>query len=116
LQCGNSAPGGTRKMDVRFLLARCSNREGPRQGVNGMPRFYFHIHNGNGFARDDEGTDAPDRAAAEALATKGIRSIVAEEALGGMIDLTGRVEIRDAEGHLLTTVRFAEAFELRTSG
>lgn len=79
-----------------------------------MPRFHLHVYNGTGFSPDDEGTDFPDEAAARVLALTSIRSIVAEEAVQGLIDLTGRVEIRDPGDDLLDTVRFAEAFYVRT--
>jgi hypothetical protein len=75
-------------------------------------RFFFNVFNGNGMTRDDEGLDVQDQAAARAIALESVRSIVAEEARGGMIDLTGRIEIKDAADNLLLTVCFSEAFRL----
>ncbi|MFD2500942.1 DUF6894 family protein [Rhizorhabdus histidinilytica] len=44
-----------------------------------MPHFYFHVSNGTGETRDEEGVDLPDVAAAHAQALSGIRSILREE-------------------------------------
>lgn len=78
-----------------------------------MPRFFLHIHNGLGELCDEEGSDAPDQAGARILALDSIRSIAAEEARQGLIDLTGRIAIEDETGNALTDVCFPEAFELR---
>ena len=75
-------------------------------------RFFFHVFNGNGLTRDDEGLDVQDQAAARMIAVESVRSMVAEEARGGTIDLTGRIEIKDAADNLLLTVNFSEAFRL----
>ena len=78
-----------------------------------MPRFYLHVHNRTGFARDEEGGDFPNLHAARAQAIEGIRSILGDEARHGMIDLNGLIEIATAEGKVVEVVRFSEAFELR---
>jgi hypothetical protein len=75
-------------------------------------RFFFHVFNGDGMTFDDEGLDVEDQAGARSIALESIRSMVAEEARGGTIDLTGRIEIKDAIDNLLLTVNFAEAFRL----
>ena len=77
-----------------------------------MPRFYFHVFNGNGETPDDEGIEVADQAAARTIALESIRSIVAEEARGGTIDLTGRIDIKDGTANLLLSVEFCEAFTL----
>ncbi|MCW1429794.1 DUF6894 family protein [Novosphingobium sp. JCM 18896] len=77
-----------------------------------MPRFFFHVHNGDGETRDDEGLDLPDQANARDVAIDSIRSIIAEEARQGMIDLQGRIDITEGEDALLQ-VAFIEAFDLR---
>ena len=78
-----------------------------------MPIFYFHVYNGAGVAMDDEGQDLPDLAAAHKKAVEGIRSIISEEASAGLIDLTGRLEVADADGNVLLTVQFDETEQLR---
>lgn len=75
-----------------------------------MPRFHLHVHNRIGFVLDEEGQELPDLHAARAVAISSIRSIVAEEAHDGVIDLTGRVDIADHAGRVLGDVPFREAF------
>lgn len=77
-----------------------------------MPLYYLHVSNSVGNARDTEGQDLPDLDAARTLAVDSIRSIVAEEAKAGKIDLAGHIEIADTEGRVLGEVRYSEAFEL----
>ena len=81
-----------------------------------MPRYFFHIRNGSGFIRDEEGRELPDEAVAREEALKGIRSIISSEASGGHLDLTGELEIADPEDQVVMTLRFDEAFELRLPG
>lgn len=77
-----------------------------------MPRFFFHVHNGDGETHDEEGLDLPDQAHARGVAIDSIRSIIAEEARQGMIDLQGRIDITEGDCVLLQIV-FVEAFDLR---
>lgn len=78
-----------------------------------MPHYFLHIHNGIGNARDEEGIELPGVPDARERAILGIRSIVAEEARDGKIDLAGRITICDADGEVLLEVPFREAFELQ---
>lgn len=81
-----------------------------------MPRFKFNVHNGNGVTRDDEGSDAADQADARRIALESIRSFIAEEARGGLIDLRGHVEITNEDDESLVEIAFSEAFDLRVPG
>ncbi|HEX9932378.1 MAG TPA: Crp/Fnr family transcriptional regulator [Allosphingosinicella sp.] len=74
-----------------------------------MPRFFFNIRNGNGLTEDEEGRELDDAAAARAEAVKGIRSIVADEAKSGRIDLAGRIEVTDERGDALFDLAFGDA-------
>lgn len=78
-----------------------------------MPRFFFDVFNGTGNAPDEEGLDLADQSSARYLALDSVRSIVAEEARKGLIDLGGRIEVKDDAGELLLIVGFVEAFRLR---
>ncbi|QAY79429.1 hypothetical protein [Sphingosinicella sp. BN140058] len=78
-----------------------------------MRHYYFHVRNGTGVIRDEEGRDLPDDEAARGEAMKGIRSIISSEAAAGLLDLTGALDIADAQGQLLVTIGFDEAFEIR---
>lgn len=77
-----------------------------------MPRFFFHVHNGQGETHDEEGLDLPDQADARGVAIDSIRSIIAEEARQGMIDLQGHIDITEG-AEVLLCIDFIEAFELR---
>lgn len=77
-----------------------------------MARFFFHIYNGHGETHDDEGVEI-DQAAAPDMAVASIRSIVADEARDGLIDLTGRIDVADQHGDVIFTTQFQEAFTLR---
>ena len=43
---------------------------------------------------------------------KGVRSLVAEDAIQGRIDLSGRVEVVDSEGRAVFTLTFSDAVEI----
>ena len=47
-----------------------------------MPRYYMHVHNGGGFAPDEEGRELADVETAMAEAVKGARSLLSAEVLG----------------------------------
>jgi hypothetical protein len=78
-----------------------------------MPHFFFHVYNGHGHTPDEGGSDMEDQAAAHRMALDSIRSMVAEEARGGVIDLQGRIDVKDGNSNLLVTVYYSEAFDLR---
>jgi hypothetical protein len=80
-----------------------------------MPHFYFHVHNSIGFIEDEEGRDLPDRSIARDEAIKGIRSILSEDVLGGVLDLGGRIDVvEEGSGDPALTVPFGEAVDVRT--
>jgi hypothetical protein len=81
-----------------------------------MARFYLHVINGIGYAPDEEGVELADAKAAAARAVEGIRSILADEAKAGRLDLDGRIEIADETGQIVRTVSFEEAFEISRGG
>lgn len=78
-----------------------------------MVRFFFHTRNGVGDTRDDEGIEVTDENAAYQIAIENIRSIVAEEAKAGLLDLEGHIDVADADGRLMLLVSFTEAFDIR---
>jgi hypothetical protein len=78
-----------------------------------MPLFFLHVYNRTGCSRDEEGLDLPDLDAARAEAAAGIRSILADEVARGTIDFNGRIDIADAAGTVIATMRYGEAVELR---
>ncbi|HVQ07645.1 MAG TPA: hypothetical protein VMS43_04350 [Allosphingosinicella sp.] len=78
-----------------------------------MARFYLHVINGAGRAADEEGAELPDAQAAEKRAVEGIRSILADEAKAGRLNLDGRIEIADEHGAIVRIVPFEDALEIR---
>jgi hypothetical protein len=78
-----------------------------------MPRYYFHVQNGNGYTADEEGIDLEDAGSARAMAMDSIRSMVAEEARKGVLDLDGFVDVLDQGAVRLTRIGFPEAFAIR---
>jgi hypothetical protein len=81
-----------------------------------MERFFFHLRNGIGWVRDEEGCELPDLAAARVCAIGSIRSILKDEIDAGRIDLRGRIDITDEGGRLLGVVPFHSAVELVLEG
>ncbi|MET0249452.1 MAG: hypothetical protein ABW164_06960 [Sphingobium sp.] len=77
-----------------------------------MQRLYFDIHNGTGLTEDHEGQAMPIEEA-RAFAIRSIRSILSDEVLHGMLDVTGRIEIRTGSGESMGRVKFDEAIEMR---
>lgn len=78
-----------------------------------MPHFYFHVANGAGFVRDEEGRVLADVPSARAEAISDIRSMLSEEVKRGVLDLRGRVDIVGASGDVVVSIPFADAVELR---
>lgn len=78
-----------------------------------MPHYYFDLYNGHGPVIDEEGSDLADQAAARAMALDSIRSMVSEDVGRGIIDLTGRIEVKDKDHTLLLSVTYLEAFQVR---
>lgn len=77
-----------------------------------MTRLFFDIHNGTGLTEDQEGQAIPIEEA-RAFAIRSIRSILSDEVLRGMLDLTGRIEIRTDAHESIGTIGFDEAIEMR---
>ena len=77
-----------------------------------MPRFYFHLHNGLGLTRDEEGSNLETTAPAEAQAVAGARSLLSSEVCDGTLDLRGRIEVTDETGRPLFTTHFRDVVEI----
>jgi hypothetical protein len=77
-----------------------------------MPRFFFHIADGEQFP-DEEGIILPDIRAAIQVAAAGAREIVAEDLKqGNGLPQNERIEIEDESGQIVATVTFREAVGL----
>ena len=62
---------------------------------------------------DPDGQELPDLDAARQQAVEGVQSILSDEVTQGLLDLTGYVEIADADQKVLAVVRFIDAISLR---
>jgi hypothetical protein len=78
-----------------------------------MRRLHFDLHNGTGFTADDEGRELEDDDDPRAFAIRSIRSILSEEVIKGIVDLTGWIDIRSESGIQFGRVCFSEAVCLR---
>ena len=76
-----------------------------------MPLYHFHLHNRIGFVPDEEGRELPDLKTARAEAVKAARALIADEVLHGHLELGSRLDVTDAAGAILFTLRFGDAVE-----
>lgn len=74
-------------------------------------RFYFHLYNDID-ARDEEGTELADIAAARAVAEEEARTMAAESVKKGHLDLSHFVEVSNAAGTTLFKVTFGNVVEV----
>lgn len=77
-----------------------------------MALYYFHLHNGVGLIRDEEGRDLPDIDSARDEAIRGARALLADDVLKGHLDLKGKLEVLGEDGTHLFTLHFADAIEI----
>ncbi len=69
-----------------------------------MPRYYFHIRDGEDFLPDEEGVELPNLKAAHREAILSARGIIAEKILHGEVVDGEVIEITDEEGGILDAV------------
>ena len=77
-----------------------------------VPRFYFHIRDGDRLLEDPAGSDLPDLQAARASAVVAIRDAVAEQIRTGRAVGGRSFEIADEAGRVLATVTDKDAATL----
>lgn len=78
-----------------------------------MPLYYFHLLDGTDVLLDPEGRELASDDAARLAALKEARSLIAQDALNGDINLAQRLEIFDQSGALIHTVAFRDAVSIR---
>lgn len=77
-----------------------------------MPRYFFHLHNSSDVT-DEEGRELADLAAALDWAKFQARNLAGEMAKEeGRIALHHRIDIANAEGEVLDTVRFGDVIQI----
>lgn len=77
-----------------------------------MLRYYFHLCNGAGFVKDEEGQELPDLETARTAAIRSARSIMASDVQRGSLDLSSFIEIESENGERLLMLTFDEAVDL----
>ena len=89
--------------------------EGNGSAPNALARYaplLFHVCNGTGFVKDEEGQELPDLEAARAEAIRSARSTMASDVQRGMLDLSSFIEIEDAGNLLVFRLGFEDAVDL----
>jgi len=77
-----------------------------------MPRFYFHIRDGERLIKDPEGSELSDLESARAEALVGARELLAAKLKAGEVIDGQRFEIVDEGGNLLTVVPLKDVVRL----
>ncbi|WP_166041289.1 hypothetical protein [Sphingosinicella sp. YJ22] len=77
-----------------------------------MPRYFFHLHNDMDVT-DHEGAELPSLEAARAYAVREARCLFGDAVTEkGRVVLAHRIDIEDAHGTVLDTVRFGDVVEI----
>jgi len=69
-----------------------------------MPRYFFHVREGQTLNRDEEGQDLPNAEAARHEAVNSIREILSEKLLHGGSLNHRSIEIADETGHVVDEI------------
>ncbi|MDB5663009.1 MAG: hypothetical protein JWN59_1347 [Sphingomonas bacterium] len=77
-----------------------------------MSLFYSHQRVGEAYFTDDEGTDYRNFEAAYAAAVAGARDLMCAEVRQGHLSLDQSLELHDALGGHLATIKFADALRI----
>ena len=76
-----------------------------------MPRFFFHIRDGESI-EDPDGMYLPDTRTARLEAVRSAREIMAGDVRRGRLALSSWIEVTDEHGEAIFAVPFAEAVEI----
>jgi hypothetical protein len=81
-----------------------------------MPRYFFHIHNCE-TTRDEQGIELADDGAARNKLLEALGDLIGEQIRQGIaIDPEHRIEVRDAAGRDVMTMRFGDIFGASGNG
>lgn len=72
-------------------------------------RYFFDLRDSRRSVFDQEGLECENLSVARKHAIRSARSIVAEDALSGFVDLNPRIEVRSTTDEHVFTVHFSEA-------
>jgi hypothetical protein len=77
-----------------------------------MPRYYFHLRDGEDVLLDPEGRELSHPGAVEQMALNEARAIIADDALGGKIKLLQRIDVENEAGVLIHRLLFVDAVSI----
>ena len=80
-----------------------------------MPLYYFHLCNGGDTLLDPDGRDLTSRSEVQSATLGEARSIISQDALEGRIELGYRIDVQDAAGELVHSLRFTDAIKITGS-
>ena len=76
-----------------------------------MPRFFFHLRDGES-VEDPDGMFLPDARTARLEAVRSARDIMAEDVRRGRLSLSSLIEVTDENGEPILAVPFSEVVEI----
>lgn len=94
------------------LQVRTGNPRPPLRASALMPRYYFHVCNGEGFTEDEEGQELPDPDAARKAAIRSARDIMASDVKRGFLDLSSFIEVEDSDRRMILSLTFQQAIDM----
>ena len=74
-----------------------------------MPDYFFSVRDRHNTPPDQVPLDLPDLAAVRREAIRGARSLISADVQAGILDLSGTIEVDDAQGNRVLTLMFSEA-------
>ena len=77
-----------------------------------MPRYFFHVYD-DVIAKDEEGAELPNLAAARLNALVGARDLIAEQVRHGYIVLSHWIDVVDEQGEAVLTIAFRDAIDIK---
>ena len=77
-----------------------------------MPRYFFHVYD-DIVAKDEEGAELPNVAAARLNALVAARDLIAEQVRHGYIVLSHWIDVTDEQGDAVLTIAFRDAIDIK---
>jgi hypothetical protein len=77
-----------------------------------VPRYFFHVYD-DVIAKDEEGAELPNLAAARLNALVGARDLIAEQVRHGYIVLSHWIDVVDEQGEAVLTIAFRDAIDIK---
>ncbi len=77
-----------------------------------MPRYFFHLRDGEDILLDPEGRELNHPGALEQMALNEARSIISDDVRSGRITLIQRIDVENEAGQLIHSLRFVDAVRI----